>query len=161
VRYDRRKIVMIIALLSSVLAAGIGLTTDGAYELTLVICMIFGMSSYGRSATINAGTIAAADPARRGSALAVLAFVGFSGGILGPLAFGVALDYAGGSSNPLAWKTAMAMMALGAARNGFRFWRTPTARSPGWLDSFSRSSRKRRITSPRIPCIAPATRPGP
>jgi len=115
VRYDRRKIVMIIALLSSVLAAGIGLTTDGAYELTLVICMIFGMSSYGRSATINAGTIAAADPARRGSALAVLAFVGFSGGILGPLAFGVALDYAGGSSNPLAWKTAMAMMALGGA----------------------------------------------
>ncbi len=113
VRYDRRKIVMAIALISTAFAAAIGLTTDGAYELTLVVCMIFGMSSYGRSATINAGTIAAADPARRGSALAVLAFIGFSGGILGPLAFGVALDYAGGSGDPLAWKIAMAVMALG------------------------------------------------
>jgi MFS family permease len=113
VRYDRRRIVMGISLVSAVLALWIGLTTDGTYEVTLLICLIFGMSSYGRSATINAGTIAAADPARRGSALAVLAFVGFSGGILGPLAFGVALDYAGGSGNPMAWKIAMAVMALG------------------------------------------------
>ena len=103
VRFDRRKILMGIALTSSVLSISIGFATDVSYELVVLICLIFGMTSYGRSAAINAGTIAGADPARRGSALAVLAFIGFSGGILGPLVYGVALDYAGGSGDPLAW----------------------------------------------------------
>lgn len=115
VRYDRRRIVMGIALASGVFAACIGLSMDGPYELTVLVCLIFGMTSYGRSATINAGTIAAANPARRGSALAVLAFIGFSGGILGPYAFGMALDHAGGSGNLLAWKIAMVVMAVGGA----------------------------------------------
>ena len=115
VRYDRRKILMGIAVLSTILAGGIGISMGSGYELTVLICLIFGMSSYGRSASINAGTIATADPARRGSALAVLAFIGFSGGIIGPLAFGAALDYFGGAGDPLAWEIAMAVMAFGGA----------------------------------------------
>jgi MFS family permease len=71
------------------------------------------MFSYGRSPTTTAGTISVADPRRRGSALAVQAFIGFSGGILGPLAYGVALDAAGGSGTAAAWAIAMCVMAIG------------------------------------------------
>ena len=113
VRYDRRRILIGTAALSGVLCLAIGATVDGLYEATLAICVIFGMTSYGRSASITAGTVSAADPARRGSALAMLAFIGFSGGILGPLAFGIALDAAGGSAVSTAWKIAMAAMAIG------------------------------------------------
>jgi len=113
VRYDRRRVVMGIAFLSAIFAGAIGLSLDGAYEITIIFCLIFGISSYGRSATINAGMIAAADPSRRGIALAALAFIGFSGGILGPLAFGIALDQFGSVNEPVAWKFAMAIMALG------------------------------------------------
>jgi len=113
VRYDRRRVVMGIAFLSAIFAGAIGLSLDGAYEITIIFCLIFGISSYGRSATINAGMIAVADPSRRGIALAALAFIGFSGGILGPLAFGIALDQFGSVNEPVAWKFAMAIMALG------------------------------------------------
>ena len=71
------------------------------------------MFSYGRSSATTAGTISVADPARRGSALAVQAFIGFSGGILGPLAYGIALDAAGGSGTAAAWGIAMFVMAIG------------------------------------------------
>ncbi|PPR09854.1 MAG: hypothetical protein CFH41_02237 [Alphaproteobacteria bacterium MarineAlpha11_Bin1] len=113
VRYERQKILMIVAIVSALLAGMIGVLVDGGYELTILLCLVFGISSYGRSAAINAGTIAAADPARRGSALAVLAFIGFSGGVIGPLAFGLALDTFGGAAEPLAWKIAMAVIAVG------------------------------------------------
>ena len=83
------------------------------YEIPLVLCILFGMVSYGRNSATSAGTIAAADPSRRGATLAVQAFVGFSGGVLGPVAFGIALDAAGGTGLAGAWTVALFVMALG------------------------------------------------
>ena len=113
VRYDRRRILIGVAVISCALAIAIGLTVGEGYELSLALCIVFGMFSYGRSPTTTAGTISVADPSRRGSALAVQAFIGFSGGILGPLAYGVALDAAGGSGTAAAWAIAMCVMAIG------------------------------------------------
>ena len=115
VRYDRRRILIGVAAMSTVLCIAIGSTVNVSYELSLLLCIVFGMTSYGRSSTISAGTVAAADPKRRGSALAVLSFIGFSGGILGPLAYGIALDAAGGSGTAAAWGIAMFVMAIGPA----------------------------------------------
>jgi MFS family permease len=113
VRYDRRRILTGVAVVSGVLGIAIGLTVDTGYQLSLALCIAFGMVSYGRSSSTTAGTIAVSDPGRRGSALAVQAFIGFSGGILGPLAYGVALDAAGGSGTAAAWGMAMFVMAIG------------------------------------------------
>lgn len=113
VRYDRRRILIGVAAVSAALCFAIGSTVNVAYELSLLLCVVFGMSSYGRSSTITAGAVAVADPKRRGSALAVLSFIGFSGGILGPLAYGIALDAAGGSGTAAAWGIAMFVMAAG------------------------------------------------
>ena len=113
VRYDRRKILMGVAAASCLLSVSVGLSVNISYEFALIVCVLFGMFSYGRSAATTAGTIAAADPKRRGGALAVQAFVGFSGGVLGPLAFGIALDLCGGSGLETAWIVAMCVMAVG------------------------------------------------
>jgi len=113
VRYDRRRILMGAAVISGGLAIATGLTVNSGYELSLALCILFGLFSYGRNSATTAGTISVADPARRGSALAVQAFIGFSGGILGPLAYGVALDAAGGSGTAAAWGIAMGVMAIG------------------------------------------------
>jgi MFS family permease len=113
VRYDRRRILMGVAVVSGALCVAIGLTVDDGYELSLALCIAFGMFSYGRSSSTTAGTISVADPKRRGSALAVQAFIGFSGGILGPLAYGIALDAAGGSGSAAAWGIATIVMAVG------------------------------------------------
>ena len=113
VRYSRQKILMWISLLSCCLSVLVGFSVFIPYELGLFICVIFGMFSYGRSAATTAGAVAAAEPRRRGSALAVVAFVGFSGGVLGPLAYGIALDFLGGTALEVAWIVAMCVMAIG------------------------------------------------
>ena len=113
VRYDRRRLLIAASAASALLAMAAGLTLGVSYELTLVLCLLFGMTSYGRNAATTAGTIAVANPARRGATLAVQAFIGFSGGILGPLAFGVALDGAGRATEAGAWGAALCVMAVG------------------------------------------------
>lgn len=114
VKYDRRAILMGVSATSVAFAIAIGLTADMAYEIPLTLCIVFGMVSYGRSSATTAGTISVADPERRGATLAVQAFVGFSGGILGPLAFGIALDSAGGGVTASAWSAGLYMMAVGS-----------------------------------------------
>jgi MFS family permease len=128
VRYDRRRILIGVAAVSAILCFAIGSTVNVAYELSLLLCIVFGMTSYGRSSTITAGTVAVADPKRRGSALAVLSFIGFSGGILGPLAYGVALDAAGGSGTAAAWGIAMFVMAIGPVVTVLVLWTAPKAK---------------------------------
>ena len=113
VRHDRRRILMGVAVVSGTLCIAIGFTASDSYALSLALCIAFGMFSYGRSSSTTAGTISVSDPKRRGSTLAVQAFIGFSGGILGPLAYGVGLDAAGGSGTAAAWGIAMFVMAVG------------------------------------------------
>ena len=113
VRYDRARILAVVAIVSVSLCVTMGFSTNFAYEYVLLICVLFGMTSYGRSAAITPGAIAVAPSERRGAALAVQAFIGFSGGILGPLAFGVALDLAGGNTVQTAWIAAVCVMAVG------------------------------------------------
>jgi MFS family permease len=110
---DRRRLLIGVAAISALLAVAIGLTAGVSYELSVALCLLFGMFSYGRNSATTAGTISVADPARRGATLAVQAFIGFSGGILGPLAFGIALDAAGGGDTVSGWRAAACVMAVG------------------------------------------------
>lgn len=127
VRYDRRRILTGVAVVSGALSIAIGLTVDSGYALSLALCIAFGVFSYGRSSATTAGTIAVSDPKRRGATLAVQAFIGFSGGILGPLAYGIALDAAGGSGTAAAWAIATFVMAVGPALTVLAFLTMPKA----------------------------------
>ena len=113
VRIDRRRLLICVAAISCSLAAAIGFTAELRYEIPLALCILFGMVSYGRNSATTAGTIAVSDPERRGATLAVQAFIGFSGGILGPFAVGMALDAAGGVGVAEAWTAALLAMAAG------------------------------------------------
>ena len=113
VRYNRRNILSSVAFVSCGFSVAIGYVIGSGYELSLLLCILFGITSYGRSAATTAGTVAVSDPKKRGGALAMQAFIGFSGGILGPLAFGIGLDFAGGNKVETAWITAMCVMAIG------------------------------------------------
>jgi len=65
------------------------------------------------SGTLTAGLVAAAPPELRGAAMGLYSLLGFGGGLLGPVVFGVALDAAGGASRPLAWVIAYAAIGAG------------------------------------------------
>ncbi len=114
-RFDRRAVMTCTAGLSLATAVAIGLTVEARPGIPVALCLLFGMLSYGRGSATSAGTIVAAEPSRRGATLAVQASVGFSGGVFGPLACGLALDAAGGTGAAGAWTAALAVMGAGAA----------------------------------------------
>jgi MFS family permease len=62
------------------------------------------------SGALNSGTVAAALPEQRGATLAVHSTVGFSAGLVAPVAFGLVLDFAGGAGSGWAWAAAFAML---------------------------------------------------
>lgn len=71
------------------------------------------------SAALTAGLVGAAPPGRRGAALALHSTLGFGAGFLAPLAFGAALDVAGGNERPLAWAVAFVTLGVGGVIASF------------------------------------------
>jgi MFS family permease len=67
------------------------------------------------SAALTTGALLAAAPDRRGATLSVHSLLGFSAGFIGPLAFGIVLDRAGGANTGLAWGLAFASLGAVAA----------------------------------------------
>ena len=86
-------------------ACGIALAFSGALHWSIVVLLlsIYSMLVMAESATLTAGLVAAAPAELRGAALGFYSLAGFSGGMIGPSLFGLALDVAGGKQEPLSW----------------------------------------------------------
>lgn len=110
VRIGRRRMIVCVTLLSIGLSAVIGFSAAN-YWPVVVLCLLYGVLLTGDSAAITAGTVAAAAPGQRGATLAMHAFLGFMGGVFGPLAVGIVLDAASGGT-VFGW--GMAFIATGA-----------------------------------------------
>jgi MFS family permease len=78
----------------------------------LVLAQITSFADVGAMA---GGLVAAADPARRGAALAIYALTGFTTGFLSPLVIGLTLDAFGGVRSVAGWRAAFLITALGSA----------------------------------------------
>lgn len=117
---------------SVLLLLGLAATAGGASLVVLPLLCLAQIASLADAAALAGGAVAAADPARRGAALAVFAFVGYSAAFVGPVASGLALDAFGGAGSALGWAAAFMMMALGstAAAYAMRLARNDPQRSP-------------------------------
>jgi MFS family permease len=114
-RWDRRKAMM--ALMAASVATGtvVGLSAGWPLWAVFALVILFGMTCYGDTGAVTAGTVALAEPHLRGATMAVHAAVGFLGGVAGPLAVGVTLDAAGGIGSATGWFWAFLVMAGGSA----------------------------------------------
>jgi MFS family permease len=112
-RIGRRQWIQIAMFASG--ACGIVLAASGALHWSIVILMliVYSMLVMAESATLTAGLVAAAPPELRGAALGLYSLAGFTGGMLGPSLFGVALDLAGGRTSAGAWVWAYAAIGAG------------------------------------------------
>jgi MFS family permease len=112
-RIGRRQWIQIAMLGSG--AFGIALAFCGALHWSIVILLliVYSMLVMAESATLTAGLVAAAPPELRGAALGLYSLAGFTGGMLGPSLFGVALDLAGGKADGAAWVWAYAAIGAG------------------------------------------------
>ncbi len=109
-RIGRRRLIVCATLASIALSAIIGFSA-ASYWLVVALCLLYGVLLTADSAALTAGTVAAAAPGQRGATLAMHAFLGFMGGVFGPLAVGVVLD-AAGAGTVFGW--GLAFLATGA-----------------------------------------------
>ncbi len=112
-RFGRRRYLIAAMLASAALAAAIGFTAALPMTIVVGLSLVYGVLVMADSAALIAGAVEAADEGRRGATMAVLSFIGFTGSFLGPLAFGVVLDLAGGRDSVLAWGLAFLTLGLG------------------------------------------------
>jgi MFS family permease len=112
VRFGHRRVLAMIMGASAVLAVGVGVTAPLPFALVVVATLLYSVTVSADSAALTAGAVEAAAPRQRGATMAVHSFVGFGGGFIGPLAFGVTLDLAGGRDSLLAWSLAFAGLGL-------------------------------------------------
>jgi MFS family permease len=110
---NRRRIigrVMILSVLGSVAA---GFSSGLPVWMVAALCCLYSMLIMADSAALTGGAVISAAPGQRGATLAVHSVLGFSGGVIGPLAVGLVLDLAGGDGH-LAWGLAFLTMGAGS-----------------------------------------------
>ena len=112
IRFDRRRICAGAMLASSALALGVGFCGSLAYGAVVGLVLLYNILIQIDSAALTTGAVLEAEPARRGATIAIHSLLGFGAGFLGPLAFGMVLDLAGGANTGLAWGLAFASLGL-------------------------------------------------
>jgi hypothetical protein len=80
--------------------------------LVFIMMAVCFLAVMGDSAARTAGMVAAAEPGRRGAAMALHSLLGFGAGFAAPLAFGAVLDLAGGNDRVSSWGLAFASLGI-------------------------------------------------
>jgi MFS family permease len=106
---------IVFACIGSVLVLfALAATAGGPSLVILPLLVLAQIASLADASALQSGAVSASDPARRGAALALFAFIGYVAAFTGPVAVGIALDLFGGARSPLGWSAAFITMALGS-----------------------------------------------
>jgi hypothetical protein len=68
------------------------------YGVTIALAMAAGFIVQGNFSNLTSGLLAVAEPRLRGATVAVYSCIGFAGGFIGTLLFGLSLDWFGGTA---------------------------------------------------------------
>lgn len=114
VAFGRVRVITIIMMTSAAMSCIMGFLGWLPYTALVVVCLVYGLFVYADSAAITSGAVSAAPAGYRGATMAVHSALGFACGFLGPLLFGVALDF-GARDSSVAWGGAFASLGVVAA----------------------------------------------
>lgn len=109
--------------LSCVLALVVGFSSGQSSHLLLPLLLVYALSMNLDSAALTAGLLTGTAADKRGTALALYSAIGFAGGFIGPVAFGVALDTFGRASHR-GWAAGFVTLACGVAFGRWAIGRT-------------------------------------
>ncbi|HMW16693.1 MAG TPA: MFS transporter [Accumulibacter sp.] len=113
-RWGRRRWLKTVMPLSCVLALAVALAGNLPSLWLVLLLLVYAASMNLDSAALTAGVLTETAPEIRGTALALYSSIGFAGGFVGPVAFGIAIDGFGRSS-PLGWSAGFVTLACGVA----------------------------------------------
>jgi MFS family permease len=112
-RFGRRPTVALLMALSALFACGIGFTASWGYGLVSLLALLYGGFVMADSSSLTAGAVESATPGYRGATMAMHSSIGFLGAFVGPLVFGLVLDWAGGPKTLHAWGLAFVTLGMG------------------------------------------------
>ncbi len=112
-RIGRRRWILIAMAGSGLTGMLVGLSAPWHWAIVLALVALYSILVMAESATLTAGLVGAAPPELRGAAMGLYSLIGFGGGMLGPVIFGMALDAAGGAGAPLGWMAGYAAIGAG------------------------------------------------
>jgi MFS family permease len=110
-RFGRKRVVTVAMMTSAALAISTGWTAGSSAILAGVLVVAWLAFIFLDSAALTAGTVQAADPARRGTTMGLHSMCGYAGGFIGPLGVGFALDVAG-KNIVLGWGLGFGQLAV-------------------------------------------------
>jgi predicted MFS family arabinose efflux permease len=122
-RLGLRATAMGVFLASVLVNALFGFTAMLPYGAVIALAMLAGFVVQGNFSNLTSGLLAVADPRLRGATVAVYSCIGFAGGFIGTLLFGLSLDWFGGTRRLAAWVVAFGICAtaclIGAIATAF------------------------------------------
>jgi MFS family permease len=102
-RYNRPQVIAIVMVLSALIGVALGAFLHAPFSIVVFLIFLYGFMVPADSGSINAGLVDVAPVTLRGANMALHALFGFSGAFLGPLVFGVFLDFGGGAASQQGW----------------------------------------------------------
>jgi MFS family permease len=94
-RFGRLRLVTVAIGAAALLSVLTGMSAAFSAPAAALVVVLWNMTIYLDSSALTAGTVQAADPARRGATMGLHSMCGYAGGFVGPLVVGVALDIFG------------------------------------------------------------------
>ena len=88
------------------------------YGAVVALALAAGFIVQGNFSNLTSGVLAVAEPQLRGATVAVYSCIGFAGGFVGTLLFGVTLDWFGGTARLAAWVVAFGVCAVACVLGG-------------------------------------------
>ncbi len=124
-RHGRERVIVATCLVSVAVCLALAATAGGGAWIVMALLVLVQITSFADVGALAGGAVAAADPARRGAALALYALAGYATGFLGPVAAGLVLDWFGGAASAAGWRAAFVTIALGSAAAACAVRRAP------------------------------------
>jgi predicted MFS family arabinose efflux permease len=123
IRFGLKNVAMMVFLVSGLAGGLFGLTAMLPYIAVVWLSLLVGFIAQCNFANLTAGILTVAEPRQSGPIMGIYSCIGFAGGFLGTIAFGIWLDLFGGTGRPIAWFVAFAgcgfICLAGAAAIGF------------------------------------------
>ena len=111
-RYRRPQVIATVMVLSALTGVVLGVFLHAPFSIVLCLVFFYGFMVPADSGSINAGLVDVAPVTLRGANMALHALFGFSGAFIGPLVFGVFLDFGGGAASQQGWVIAFIAFAV-------------------------------------------------
>jgi len=121
-RFDRRRVVVGIMVLSATAGVMVGLVASRSWALILGVAMCHHALVMADSAALTSGLVAVSPPRSRGTAMAIYSMAGFATASVASLAIGGFLDLLGGQSLT-SWPLAFALMVSANLLGAALLWR--------------------------------------